>query len=143
VFAGWNEAGPDTPCNLTHGNHDTAEFAWVSGFDLFGNTYTVYHSDYIPTEENGGAGANYARLNDPRVDAVLDNLYGATDQLEAIQYAHQLQQLLTEAQSEVVLYYRSNVRGLNPDIGNYFQAPSTASDFWNIGDWYLKDGAAA
>jgi peptide/nickel transport system substrate-binding protein len=141
VFSGWNEAAPDALCNLTRGNHDTTEFAWVSGFDLFGNTYTVYHSAYIPTEENGGAGANYARLDNPDVDAVLDNLYGATDQAEAIQYAHQLQQLLTEAQSEVVLYYRSNVRGVNPKLANYHQNPSTLSDMWNIGDWYLKEQA--
>jgi peptide/nickel transport system substrate-binding protein len=143
VFAGWNEATPDTPCNLTHGTHDTTEFAWISGFDLFGNTYQVYHSNFIPREENQGAGANYARLNNPDVDAALDSLYGATDQAEAIQYAHELQRLLTEAQSEVVLYYRSNVRGLNPNIGNYHQNPGTASDMWNVGDWYLKEEAAA
>jgi hypothetical protein len=42
-----------------------------------------------------------------------------------------------------VLYYRSNVRGVNPDLGNYHQNPSTLADMWNIGDWYLKDGASA
>ena len=47
-------------------------------------------------------------------------------------------QYLTEVQSEVVLYYRSNVRGLNPAIQNYAQNPSTASDMWNIGDWHLE-----
>ncbi len=65
IFAGWNEAGPDAECNLTRANFDTTEFAWVSSFNLFGNTYTVYHSDWIPSEENGGAGANFTRLNDP------------------------------------------------------------------------------
>ena len=78
VFAGWNEAPPDAQCSLTRGNYDTAEFAWVSSFNLFGNSYTVYHSNYIPREENSGAGANFVRLNDPRMDEALDSLYGAT-----------------------------------------------------------------
>jgi peptide/nickel transport system substrate-binding protein len=141
VYSGWNEAAPDALCNLTRGNHDTADLAWANGFDLFGNTYTVYHSKYIPSEENAGAGANYARLRNPEIDAVLDDLYGATDQFEAVQYAHKLQQLLTEVQSEVVLYYWSNVRGVNPRLANAHINPSTASDMWNIGDWFLKEQA--
>jgi peptide/nickel transport system substrate-binding protein len=143
VFAGWNEAPPDAQCSLTRGNYDTAEFAWVSSFNLFGNSYTVYHSDYIPREENSGAGANFVRLNDPRMDEALDALYGATDQAEAMDLAVTFQQIHTEQQPEVVLYYRSNVRGLNPKIANYLQNPGTGSDMWNIGDWFLKEDTAA
>ena len=138
IFAGWNEASPDAECNLTRGNYDTTEFAWVSGLDLFGSTYTVYHSDWIPREENGGSGANFTRLTDDRMDTILDSLFGATDQAEAVGLAHEFQAVHTELQPEVVLYYRSNVRGVNSDIQNYFQNPGTASDMWNIGDWYLE-----
>jgi peptide/nickel transport system substrate-binding protein len=138
IFAGWNEAAPDAECNLTHGNHDTTEFAWVSSFNLYGNTYTVYHSSYIPSEENGGAGANYARLRSDRMDQALDDLFGAVDQAEAAELAKTIQQILTEEQSEVVLYYRSEVRGLNPKLKNFLQNPGTASDMWNVGDWYLE-----
>ncbi len=138
IFAGWNEAAPDAVCNLTRGNFDTTEFAWVASFNLYGNTYTVYHSNWIPSEENGGAGANFTRLSDPRMNEALDKLFGATDQAEAVALAHEIQALLTELQSEVVLYYRSNVRGVNPNLSNYFQNPGTASDMWNIGDWYLQ-----
>lgn len=138
IFAGWNEASPDAECNLTRGNFDTTEFAWVSSFDLFGNTYTVYHSDWIPRDENNGNGANFTRLVDPRLNEALDSLFGATDQAEAVALAHEIQAVLTEVQSEVVLYYRSNVRGVNPKLANYLQNPSTLSDMWNVGDWYLE-----
>jgi len=138
IFAGWNEASPDAECNLTRGNFDTTEFAWVSSFDLFGNTYTVYHSNWIPRDENNGNGANFTRLSDPTLDEALDNLFGATDQAEAVDLAYEIQRVLTEVQSEVVLYYRSNVRGVNSNLMNYLQNPGTASDMWNIGDWYLK-----
>ncbi len=138
IFAGWNEAGPESQCNLAHGNFDTTEFAWVSGFDLFGNTYTVYHSKWIPSDENNGNGANFTRLSDPRLDKALDDLFGATDQAEAVALAHEIQRVLTEVQSETVLYYRSNVRGVNSNLQNYLQNPGTATDMWNVGDWYLN-----
>jgi peptide/nickel transport system substrate-binding protein len=143
VFAGWNAVPADTPCNLTHGNFSSGEWAWVQSFNLFGSSYAVYHSSFIPSEENGGQGANYSRLNDPRMDETLDALFGATDQAEALALAADYQRIHTELQPEVVLYYRSNVRGVNSNIGNYLQNPGTASDMWNIGDWYLKDGAVA
>jgi peptide/nickel transport system substrate-binding protein len=139
VFAGWNEAAPDAECSLTRGNYDTAEFAWVATFNLFGNVYTVYHSDFIPRDENAGAGANFTRLSDPRMDEALDDLFGATDQAEAVQLAHVIQAVHTELQPEVVLYYRSEVRGLNPNLANFHQNPGTSTDMWNVGDWYLKE----
>ena len=133
VFAGWNEVAADAQCNLSHGNFDTAEFAWVNTFDAFGNFYYSYDSSQIPTDENGGAGSNYIRLNNPEMDA----LYSATDPAVAADILARLQGLHSELQPEVVLYYRSNVRGVNPKIGNYLQNPGTASDMWNVGDWYL------
>jgi peptide/nickel transport system substrate-binding protein len=138
VFAGWNDVPADAQCNLSHGNYDTSEFAWVNTFDLFGNFYFSYHSSQIPTAENNGAGSNYTRLNNPQMDAALDELYSATDPAVAAEISHKIQAIHTELQPEVVLYYRSNVRGLSGKIGNYLQNPGTASDMWNVGDWYLK-----
>lgn len=136
VFAGWNEVAADAECNLAHGNYDTAEFAWVHTFDLFGDYYG-YHSSRIPTEENSGEGNNYVRLNDPAMDALLDKLFGATDPAELADLGHQVQALHTEQQPEVVLYYRSSARVVNVKLENFFKNPSTASDMWNIEDWFL------
>jgi ABC-type transport system substrate-binding protein len=77
------------------------------------------------------------------MDEALDSLYGATDQAEAMDLAVTFQQVHTEQQPEVVLYYRSNVRGFNPKITNYLQNPGTGSDMWNIGDWFLTEDASA
>jgi peptide/nickel transport system substrate-binding protein len=137
IFAGWNDVPADAQCNLAHGNYDTTEFAWVNTFDLFGNFYFSYHSSQIPTDENAGAGANYVRLADERMDAALDELYSATDPAVALGLSHTIQGVHTELQPEVVLYYRSNARGLSGRVGNYLQNPGTASDMWNVGEWYL------
>ena len=77
------------------------------------------------------------------MDAALDELYATTDPALQVALSQDIARVHTEIQAETVLYYRSNVRGVNPKIGNYLQNPGTASDMWNIGDWFLKDGAAA
>jgi peptide/nickel transport system substrate-binding protein len=143
VFAGWNDVPADAQCNLSHGNYDTSEFAWVHTFDQFGNTYFSYHSSQIPTDENGGNGSNFVRLNDPEMDALLDQLKSTTDPALQVAISQDIARRHTEIQAETVLYYRSAVRGVTPKLGNWQQNPGTASDMWNIGDWFLKDGAAA
>jgi peptide/nickel transport system substrate-binding protein len=139
IFDGWTDVDPDQTCNLARGTYDTSEFAWVQTFDIFGGFYFVYHSSQIPTEENQGAGANYVRLNSPAMDEALDALFGATDPAEAFALAAEIQVIHTEEQVEVVLYYRSGVRGLNSSIGNFARNPGTFSDMWNVEDWYLTE----
>ncbi|HZB79289.1 MAG TPA: ABC transporter substrate-binding protein, partial [Actinomycetota bacterium] len=140
IFDGWNDVPADQICNLSRGNYDTTEFAWVQSFDIFGSFYYVYHSSQIPTEENGGNGANYVRLDEAEMDGALDQLYGATNQAEALELAQEIQRIHTDLQPEVVLYYRSGVRGLRPDLQGFARNPGTQSDMWNIEDWWLAEG---
>jgi peptide/nickel transport system substrate-binding protein len=139
IFAGWNDVEPDQPCNLYRGTYDTTEFAWVQSFDVFSGFYFVYHSSQIPTEENGGAGSNTVRLDSPEMDEALDAMFGATDPAEAAALAATVQQIHTEQQVEIVLYYRSGVRGLNSSLGNFARNPGTFSDMWNVEDWFLTE----
>jgi peptide/nickel transport system substrate-binding protein len=140
IFDGWNDVEPDQICNLSRGNYDTTEFAWVQSFDIFGSFYYTYHSSQIPSEENGGNGANYSRLNDEGMDAALAELFGSTNQADALEQAQVIQAIHTEAQPEVVLYYRSGVRGLRPDLQGFARNPGTQSDMWNVEDWSLGGG---
>ena len=38
---------------------------------------------------------------------------------------------------EVVLYYRNEARGVGIKVQNFLKNPSTASDMWNIEDWWV------
>ena len=94
-------------------------------------------SSQILTDENGGA-VQLHRLHNPEMDALLQELYSATDPRRRVPTSSPDSRACTrELQPEVVLVHRSNVRGVNPKIGNDLQNPGTASDMWNIGDWYL------
>ena len=69
LFANWPDVKADTKCNLSHGNYDTSEFAYVLAFDLYGDYYYSYHSEQIPTDANKGNGYNYLRLINSDMDA--------------------------------------------------------------------------
>lgn len=136
-FANWPDVAPDTKCNLAHGQYDTAEFAYVLSFDLFGNYYYSYHSEQIPTDENNGDGYNYLRLESPEMDAALDVLRDAILTEDQINAAYTIQEIYVEQIPEIALYYRNEARGVATRLNNFFKNPSTSSDMWNVEDWWV------
>ncbi len=138
LFANWPDVKADTKCNLSHGNYDTSEFAYVLSFDLYGNYYYSYHSQQIPTDANKGNGYNYLRLINSDMDAAIDVLKKAIKPADQVQAAYKIQQVYIDQTPEVVLYYRNEARGVGIKLQNFLKNPSTASDMWNIEDWWLK-----
>ncbi len=136
-FANWPDVAPDTKCNLAHGQYDTAEFAYVLSFDLFGNYYYSYHTEQIPTDENEGDGYNYLRYSNSDMDAALNTLKDAILTEDQLKAAYTIQEIYVEQAPEVALYYRNEARGVAADLQNFFKNPSTASDMWNIEDWFV------
>ena len=115
-----------------------SEFAYQLTFDLFGDYYYSYSSEQIPTEANKGSGYNYLRLNNPDMDAAINTLKAAIDPKDQVQAAYKIQQVYIDQVPEVVLYYRNEVRGVSVKLQNFFKNPSTATDMWNIEDWWLQ-----
>lgn len=139
LFEAWSGTTKDTQCNIYRGTYDTAEFAYVLTLDIFGDYYYSYHSSQVPTEENKGEGGNTMRLNDPTMDAALDELYKTVDPAKIYEIAQTLQEIYASSNFEVPLYYRSSVRGVSNRLGNFIKNPSTASDMWNTEDWFVKE----
>ena len=138
LFANWPDVKADTKCNLAHGNYDTSEFAYVLSFDLYGDYYYAYSSEQIPTDANKGNGYNYIRLNNPDMDAAINVLTNAIKPADQVQAAYKIQEVYLDQIPEVVIYYRNGVRGVSTPLQNFFQNPSTASDMWNIQDWWMQ-----
>ncbi|HEV8516701.1 MAG TPA: peptide ABC transporter substrate-binding protein [Candidatus Limnocylindrales bacterium] len=137
-FTNWPDVAPDTKCNLAHGNYDTAEFAYVLTFDLFGDYYYSYHTEQIPTDANEGNGYNYLRYSNPEMDDALNTLASAIQPADQVQAAYTIQQLYTEQIPEIVLYYRASTRGVSAGLHNFNKNPSTSSDMWNVEDWWVE-----
>jgi peptide/nickel transport system substrate-binding protein len=138
LFAGWGDVKADTKCNLAHGNYDTSEFAYVLGFDLYSDYYFSYHSEQIPTDANKGNGFNTLRLANKDMDAAINVLTSAIKPADQVQAAYKIQQIYTDQIPEIVVYYRNAVRGVSTPLQNFFQNPSSASDMWNIQDWWMQ-----
>ena len=137
LFANWPDVAADTKCNTYHGTYDTAEFGYSLTFDLFGNYYYSYHSEQIPTDENKGNGFNTIRFNDPEMDAALDVLKAALEPADQVQAAFKVQEQYIKNNIEIALYYRNEVRGYATKIKNLLWNPSSATELWNIEDWYI------
>jgi peptide/nickel transport system substrate-binding protein len=138
LFAGWSDVKADTKCNLAHGTYDTSEFAYQLTFDLFGDYYYSYASEQIPTDANKGNGYNYLRLSNPDMDAAMKTLKAAIDPKAQVEAAYTAQQVYVDQVPEVALYYRNEARGVSVKLQNFFKNPSTATDMWNIEDWWMQ-----
>jgi peptide/nickel transport system substrate-binding protein len=138
LFASWGDVAADAKCSLWHGNYDTAEYAYVLSFDLFGDYYYSYHKEQIPTDANKGNGNNTLHVDNADLTAAIDVLKNAINPQDQLVAAFNVQKIVeVTGNYEIPLYYRSAVRGVAANLGNFFQNPGTYSDMWNIQDWYL------
>ena len=136
-FAGWNDTTPETKCSIYRGTYDLALFAWVLTFDLFGNYYYSYHTDQWPDNEPHDGG-NTSRFSNPEMDEALNTLRTAISTEEQIEAVNTVQQIYVDQIAEIPLYYRESTRGKSVRLQNFFKNPSTASDMWNIEDWWVQ-----
>ncbi len=103
----------------------------------YDNYQYCYHFSQIPTDANSGVGYNYLRLANDEMDAALNSLASAIapeDQLEA---AYSVQQVYLDQVPEVTLFYPVTAGGVSARLHNFMKNPSTASDMWNIQDWWI------
>ena len=137
LFGDWAATNSATSCNLARGTYDTSLFLYVNTFDLLGNYYYSYHSSQIPTAANGGVGYNYLRLANDEMDAALDSLASAIAPEDQVEAAHSVQEVYLDQVPEVTLFYPVTARGVSARLHNFMKNPSTASDIWNIQDWWI------
>jgi peptide/nickel transport system substrate-binding protein len=137
LFDGWNDTTADTEGNIYRGTYDLALFAWVLTFDLFGNYYYSYHCDQFPDEEPHDGG-NTSRFCNPEMDAALDVLKNKITTADQVEAARTVQKVFVEQFAEIPLYYRNEARGVSTRLQNFFKNPGTASDIWNVEDWWVQ-----
>ncbi|MGZ3586622.1 MAG: ABC transporter substrate-binding protein [Candidatus Limnocylindrales bacterium] len=138
LFGGWNSVPADTKCNLSHGNYDVAEFAYIQPLDPLSG-YFNYHSSQIPDPAPHN-GSNTTRIALPAQDTAFDTVKNNVDLTKIKDAMATLQDIYASDQNtfELALYARKDVWLVNPKIQNFVGHPSTASSQWNIADWWLQ-----
>jgi peptide/nickel transport system substrate-binding protein len=139
VFASYNDVTDSTECSIYRGTYDIALYTSIFTFDLFGDYYFSYHSSQIP-DDPPHDGGNTTRFKDPEMDAALDTMKNSIRTDELVKAADTVQKLDVEKVGDIGLYYRQSVRGVSTRLQNFFTNPSSASDQWNIEDWWVEEG---
>jgi peptide/nickel transport system substrate-binding protein len=141
LFSGWSgpDAAPaDAPCNLTHGNFDVAEFAWVATLDPT-SIHGLYDSKKDPTEGDH-SGQNYIRVKNPELDTMLEGMLRTVDLQEIKKTMSTIQDLYVTPENafpEIALYQWANVAIKTTKLHNFSNNSTAATQTWNIEDYWL------
>ena len=81
--------------------------------------YPMFHSDNI------GAPGNRTRYSNEEVDELLDLARVETDEETRFQYYHDAQQIIVDEAPLVPIYHTVLISGIQEDLNNYFQFPSS------------------
>jgi peptide/nickel transport system substrate-binding protein len=137
LFMLWNAPQSDTPCNLSHGNFDVAEFSYVSRFDPLGG-YRIYHSTQIPSQTTPG-GENFSRIKIAALDSAYDTIAGSADYTTVAQAMYSIQDLYGSDQNtyQLPLYFRKDIWLVSPKLHNFTGNQTASGAEWNIGDWWV------
>lgn len=132
LFGGWS----DRAARKT-GDYDILIYDTGTGINPQLHVFELLHSSRIPSEENEGAGGNYARWSNPRADALLEAA-GTSPSLDERRAAYcEVAALVNEDVPQIFLYqfaggnaYATRLKG--------FRTSTWAGLVWNVADWYLE-----
>ncbi len=121
-----------------HGTFQGALFAWgADPADII--PLTLYHSEQIPTEENGWAGQNFTRYRNPTVDKLLDEGEATLDPEKRIEISKKIQEIIYDDLPELYLNMHVAVcvikKGL---VGFDFPVSAVTPSTWNVDYWYWE-----
>jgi len=116
---------------LARGRFDIGMFAQSADVDP-DSGYGNYYSTQIPTDANQGNGANYGRINDPKIDKDLDAEQNTVDIAKRKAAFADFYQILYDNTYEGALYTRVNNYIVSNKVHNYKANPTTDSNVWNI-----------
>jgi ABC-type transport system substrate-binding protein len=140
LFSGWSgpDAAPaDAPCNLTRGNFDVTEFAWVSTPDPMG-IYGIYLSSKDPSLGDH-SGSNYIRVNNPDLDNMLNESLRSVDLKVVGDDMAKIQDLYVNPDNafpEIALYNWRTVLLKADNMHNVVNNSTAVTQTWNIEDWW-------
>lgn len=123
------------------GDFDSMIFASSAGVDPHQHYLTRYHSDAIPSAENGGEGRNTNRVADPVLDELIVAAGAIPDQAERTTLYRQVNEQLNGNYANVWLYFRSGVDAYRPRIGGLVPQPWGSVTF-NSQDWFVTDAGS-
>jgi peptide/nickel transport system substrate-binding protein len=107
-----------------------------AGIDPHSQMMNLWYSKNIPSEQNKG-GVNYTRLNDPKVDAILDQASKEPDTAKRKDLYCQLAQYTYDNANMIYLYQRLDLDSYRDRLLGWVEN-AWDNNGWNSENWSLK-----
>ena len=132
-FAGWESQGL-----RKHGNFDIVMYTAGPGSDPDSYLFNNYHSVRIPNAANDGAGANYSRYLNAKVDAWLDQAAATTDVAVRKEAYCNVAAQINDDLPRIFLYERLFVAGYRSGVQNFHLSPGPDGFAPGSDEWWIK-----
>ncbi len=131
LFGGWADQAPRKV-----GDYDILIYDTGAGINPQQHIADYFLSTNIPTDENGGVGANYTRWVDPETDALIEEA-GRTPDLDARKDLYcQAAQRIHDSFSQIFLYQFQEGHAFSTNLSGY-QVSTWAPLTWDVENWVL------
>lgn len=133
LFGNWDENGM-----LKRGDFDIVMDTWGADLDPAAFLSTLFRSDQIPTEENGGEGWNFFRLQDEELDAAIDAGSATLDQEERKEAYRAAAERIIDDLVYIPLYKRAVINAFSTRVEG--EEGNPWDEFtWNAETWSLSE----
>jgi peptide/nickel transport system substrate-binding protein len=133
LFGNWQENG-----KLKRGDFDIVMDTWGADLDPDAFLSTLFTSDQIPTEANGGEGWNFFRLQDPELDAAIAEGRSTLDQEERKAAYRTVVERILDDLVYIPLYKRAVINAFQARVEGEVGNP-WAEFTWNAEEWSVSD----
>jgi peptide/nickel transport system substrate-binding protein len=106
-------------------------------YDANVDHFDFFHSSAIPTKENPTLGNNKIRINDPKIDKMLEDYKYELDRNKANKIYQQLHQYMSDNENVLWLAHSKPVMAYDKDLNGV--APTISQVRYDILNWYWKD----
>lgn len=132
LFGGWS----DRAARKT-GDFDILVYDTGAGINPQLHVFELLHSSRIPSRGNEGAGGNYSRWSNPRVDELLEQA-GTEPSLEARREAYcEIAEIVNDELPQIYLYQFQDGHALAESLQGV--TPSTWGGLaWDVENWWLR-----
>ena len=131
LFGSWADKAP-----RKMGDYDILLYDTGAGINPQQHIADYFLSTSIPTNENGGVGANYTRWVDLKADELINQAGKTIDLADRKTIYCELAQIIHDSYSQIFLYQLSEGHAYSKALTGY-QVSTWTSLTWDVADWKL------
>ena len=132
LFASWESDGM-----RDHGTYDIVMYTTGPSTDPDSHLYSSFHSSQIPTADNEGSGANFARYINADVDTWLDEAATITDTARRKELYCQVIEQVNKDLPRIYLYERLSIMGHRNEFHGLKISPTFVDFAWDSANWWM------